>query len=154
MWRLAALSLCALFVMSCESNRPPTERERRIMAARTFTRQLALSGYSAWNVRAAAAADDCGVLFITTAVQLEEPMIETMHYGMGAGDVTRGGVQRFCRERSFRGVAYRDVSGRTWTYGATDATEAATMKPCFLALPCVSRTRGKRHSVCLNLKLN
>jgi len=130
MWRIAAFALLALITIGCESNRMPTERERRVAAARTFTRQFALSGLSAWNVRATAAADDCGVLFITTPIQLEEPMVETLHYGTGAYDVNRGGVQRFCLERAFRGVAYRDGSGHTWTYGATDAAEAATMKRC------------------------
>jgi hypothetical protein len=130
MRRFAVLSLLALVVMSCESNRLPTERDNRIAAARIFTRRFALSSLSAWNVRASAAAEDCGVLFITTTMNLDEPMIETMHYGTGVYDVNRGGVQRFCRERSFRGVAYRDGSGHTWTYGATDRAEAAAMKPC------------------------
>jgi hypothetical protein len=89
-----------------------------------------MSSLSAWDVRASAAAEDCGVLLIATSVKLEDSMIETMHYGTNAYDVNRGGVQRFCREHTFRGVAYRDASGRTWTYGATDVTEAATMKPC------------------------
>ena len=130
MSRLAVLSLLALIVLSCESNRLPTERDNRIAAARVFTRRFALSNLSAWNVHASAAAEDCGVLFITTSVNLDEPMIETMHYGTGTYDVNRGGVQRFCLERSFRGVAYRDASGHTWTYGATDRGEAVTMKPC------------------------
>ena len=130
MRRFVALSLLALICASCESPRPPTEREHRIAAARRFTRQFGLSALSAWNVRASAAANDCGVLYVEVSVPLDEPMVETMHYGTGSYDVNRGGVQRFCRERSFRGVVYRDASGRTWAYGATDAAEVATLQPC------------------------
>jgi hypothetical protein len=130
MGRIAAFSLLALLAASCESHRLPTERDSRITAARTLSRRFGVSNLSAWNVRAEAAAEDCGVLLVATSIRLEDSMIETMHYGTGAYDVTRGGIQRFCREHSFRGVAYRDKSGHTWTYGATDVAEAGRMKPC------------------------
>jgi len=130
MRRIAVVSMMILVAVSCESNQLPTERSGRITAARNFSRRFAVSSLAAWNVRAVAAAEDCGVLFITSSVKLESSMIETMHYGTGPYDVNRGGVQRFCRERSFRGVVYRDASGRTWTFGATDAAEAAAMRPC------------------------
>ena len=57
-------------------------------------------------------------------------MVEAMHYGAGAYGVVDGGVQRFCRDRSFRGVAYKDSSGRIWTYGNVTAQDAATLPRC------------------------
>jgi hypothetical protein len=39
-------------------------------------------------------------------------------------------VQRFCRDRSFRGVAYKDSSGRVWAYGNVTAHDAATLPRC------------------------
>jgi hypothetical protein len=65
-----------------------------------------------------------------TAMIMDESMIEAMHYGAGAYDVYSGGVQQFCRERTFRAVVYRDPSLRTWTYGAVNETEAETLQPC------------------------
>lgn len=130
MEKFVALSLLVLLAVSCESHQLPTARDSRVTAARTLSRQFGVSNLSAWNLRAEAAAEDCGVLLVAASVRLEDSMIETMHYGTGAYDINRGGVQRFCREHSFRGVAYRDKSGRTWTYGATDRAEAGSMKPC------------------------
>jgi hypothetical protein len=57
-------------------------------------------------------------------------MVEAMHYGAGAYDIYDGGVQQFLRERAFRGVAYKDGSGRVWTYGAVTQNEAEALVPC------------------------
>jgi hypothetical protein len=91
-------------------------------AARLFTQRYAQSRFRAWHVRATAAGRDCDVLLVETSIVLEDSMIEAMHYD--------GGVQRFCREGSFRGVAYKDSSGRLWTYGGVTAAEAETLQPC------------------------
>ncbi len=91
-------------------------------AARLFTQRYAQSRFKAWNVRAAAVGGDCDVLLVETSIVLEDSMIEAMHY--------EGGVQRFYRDRRFRGVAYKDSSGRIWTYGGITTAEAETLKPC------------------------
>jgi len=109
---------------------PSTEREHHISAATDFTRRYKSSRLAQWNVRATAAGADCSVLLVTTSVSLEEPMIEALHYGTGPYETNDGGVQRFCRERAFRGVAYRDGAGHTWTFGATDNAEATDIKAC------------------------
>ena len=57
-------------------------------------------------------------------------MVEALHYGAGAYGVYDGGVQRFSRDRAFRGVAYKDSSGRIWTYGNVSVAEVAAMKRC------------------------
>lgn len=102
----------------------------RITAASTFTERFQKSRFSGWHVQANAAGNDCGVLLVETTMIMDESMIEAMHYGAGAYDVYRGGVQQFSRERAFRGVVYRDSSRRTWTYGATTPVEAETLRPC------------------------
>lgn len=133
-----AIILGLLYVSAaatCESDRlksPPlsTAAVDRIDAANTFSRRYTQSRFSRWNIRANAAGVDCDVLFINTSVPLEESMIEAMQYGAGAYDIVDGGVQRFCRDRTFRGVAYRDSSERVWTYGAVSVAEAERMIPC------------------------
>ena len=115
--------LCVL--LSCE-----TQNDGRITAATSFTQRFSKSRFATWHVRARAAGKDCGVLLVETSMIMDESMIEAMHYGAGAYDVYRGGVQQFSRDRSFRGVVYRDPSLRTWTYGATNSIEAESLRPC------------------------
>lgn len=131
MKRLSLLFVFLLF--ACESHQPvspaaPTDRDVRIAAARTLTDRYAVSRLGAWGIRASAAGADCGVLFITTSLILEESMIEALHYGAGAYDVYAGGVQQFSRDRSFRGVAYKDASEKKWEYGEVDS-----LAPCAIA---------------------
>lgn len=115
---------------SCKSNRPePRNYDARISAANLFTAHYEKTRLSTWNVRAHVAGSDCDVLYVETSIILEDAMIEAMHYGAGAYEnVYPGGVQRFSKEHAFRGVAYKDVSGRVWTYGDIAKTEALT--PC------------------------
>jgi hypothetical protein len=141
--RTIAILLGLLFVgaaATCESNRlevPPRSiaADERIQAANAFARRYAQSRFSQWNIRANAAGEDCDVLFINASVTLEESMIEAMQYGAGAYDIYDGGVQRFYRDRTFRGVAYQDGSERVWTYGAVSVAEAERMTPCHKSPP-------------------
>jgi hypothetical protein len=119
---------------NCHS-RPPAPPQRstqdiRITAASLFTKRYARSRLSGWHLRASAAGADCAVLFVDVPIVMEDSMIEAMHYGAGAYEVYAGGVQHFYRERTFRGVAYRDASGRVWTYGAVSRGEAGTLAAC------------------------
>ena len=91
---------------------------------------IAQSKLAAWNVRASAAGRDCSVLLIDTSVVMEESMVEALHYGGGDYSIVDdAGAERFCRQRAFRGVAYRDATGRIWAYDLS-ADEARTLKRC------------------------
>src|SRR3954469_23677184 len=116
---------------ACGSEAPSTPTHRsRVVAARLFTEQFAHCGFAGWKIQAHAAGNDCDVLLVQTPVIMEDAMVEALHYGAGAYGVVDGGVQRFARDRSFRGVAYKDASGRFWTYGNVTAARAETLKPC------------------------
>lgn len=104
--------------------------DARVTAASFFTQRYSHSRLAKWNVRASAAGRDCGVLLVETSIVMEDSMVEAMHYGGGAYGVIEGGVQRFYRERSFRGVAYKDSSSRIWTYGDVTREEAEALKRC------------------------
>ena len=122
------LSFCVLLAVSaCQSNQAA---DVHVAAAQTFTHLYAKSRLSGWKVHARAASTDCSVLLVETSIVMEESMIEAMHYGSGAYDVYDGGVQRFYRDRGFRGVAYRDTTGAVWAYGDVTAREAETLAPC------------------------
>jgi hypothetical protein len=131
---LTGLLLLAVLTVGCETKQssasPRTEDRARIAAANAFTELYARSRLSQWNIHAKAAGPTCDVLFVDTAIVLEDSMIEAMHFGAGAYDISKGGVQQFYQERAFRGVAYKDGSGRIWTYGAVTIPEAEAMKPC------------------------
>jgi hypothetical protein len=127
--RLMILALLA--AAACESKIPsPPTQQARISAADLFTQRYAQSRFAGWKIHAHASGHDCDVLFVETGVIMEDSMVEAMHYGAGAYGVVEGGVQRFSRDRSFRGVAYRDFSGRVWTYGAITTAEPGILKPC------------------------
>ena len=81
-------------------------------------------------MRAKAAGPDCAILLVRTGVVLDDTMVESLHYGGGAYDIWQGGVQQFLRERGFRGVVYRDVVDRVWTYGSVTKAEGETIRPC------------------------
>src|SRR4029079_6547763 len=96
----------------------------RIRAAEDFTRSYSHSRMSAWQVQGSAAGGRCSVLLVHVAVVMEDSMVDAMHYGTGPYDVLPGGVDRFYRDRAFRGVVYRDATGRAWPYGAVSQAEA------------------------------
>lgn len=83
-----------------------------------------------WQMRANAAGSDCGVLYVQTPIILEDSLIEALHYGAGPYEIYSGGVRKFCRDGAFRAVAYRDGSGRIWTYGNVTQREAEALTPC------------------------
>lgn len=129
-------SLLLLLFVACESNQPTSPhpvtavRDQHISAADAFTQQYAASRLAAWNIKAGAAGSDCDVLFVRTSIILEDSMIEALHYGAGAYNVYPGGVQKFYRDREFRGVTYTDPSERVWTYGKVDEDEGKELTPC------------------------
>jgi hypothetical protein len=129
------LLLATMTAIACESHRPepprlPIADLDHADSASRFNALYAKSRFSHWNLRASAAGSKCDVLFVQTAVLLDEPMIEALHYGAITYDMYEGGVQQFSRDRAFRGVTYQDPSGRIWTYGAVDIREAEKLAPC------------------------
>jgi hypothetical protein len=129
------LLLAALASAACESHlrdtrRAPVADKVHAAAADVFTSRYKSSRLSRWGVRASAAGADCAVLFVQTSILLEDSMIEGIHYGAGTYDVFDGGVQQFYRDRKFRGVAYKDPSGRVWTYGDVTVPQAELLEPC------------------------
>jgi hypothetical protein len=121
--------LLMLLAPACESHRPKSNNER-IAAASAFTERYASSSLAYWDVRAHAAGPDCGVLLVESKIVLEDAMVEALHYGGGAYDVYKGGVQQFWHDRAFRGVAYRDGTGHVWTYGDVTTAEGQALTPC------------------------
>jgi hypothetical protein len=132
--RIGMNSVIVLIALSCQPGsiiRPQSpQKEMRVTAANNLTGVYARSRMSAWKVRAQARGTDCAILFVETPIILEESMVDALHYGAGKYDIYNGGVQQFCRDRSFRGVAYKDGSGRVWAYGALSQHEAETAAPC------------------------
>jgi hypothetical protein len=135
-----SLSLLFLLLASigCDSNRPPADHTfqtvapdtaHHLAAAHDFTDRVAHSRLAAWKIHAGAAGNDCAVLTVDVSIILDESMVEAMHYGAGAYAVYGGGVERFVRDRDFRGVAYKDASGRQWAYGLSE-DEAHALQPC------------------------
>lgn len=125
--RSVALAAC---LMACAPRQQPSPRQDRIDAASAFTGRCAVSRLAKWNIRGRAAGADCNVLLIDTSMVLEDSLVEAIHYGTGAYRVVDGGVRHFTRERAFRGVAYRDRTGRVWTYGDLAQREAEELQPC------------------------
>lgn len=100
-------------------------------AADLFTTRFAGSALSSWGIRGHATGADCGVLLVTFDVNMEDSMINSLHYGNRIyGSILPGGVARFYPERGFRGVVYRDADGHRWTYGAVSSSEASSLSPC------------------------
>lgn len=128
-FRSAGLAVC-LMATVCAPRQQPSPREDRIVAASQLTGRCAVSRLAKWNIRGAAAGADCSVLLVDTSMVLEDSLVEAIHYGTGAYAVVDGGVRRFTRERTFRGVAYRDRTGHVWTYGDLTRPEAEELRPC------------------------
>lgn len=125
---IRCLMILALLAAMCESR--PRSSSNHVAAANVFTDRYAHSRFAGWKIRATARGRDCDVLLVETDMLMEDSMVEAMHYGAGAYGVVEGGVRRFSRDRSFRGVAYKDSSGRIWAYGDVTAHDAATMPRC------------------------
>ena len=124
--RTLGLAFC---LIACAPHEP-SPREQRMSAASLLTDRCAASRLSKWNIRGIAAGADCNVLFVDTSMVLDDSIVEAIHYGSGPYAVVDGGVRRFGRERAFRGVAYRDRTGRVWTYGDLSRAEAEELRPC------------------------
>lgn len=125
----SAGAMAIVAVLAC-TPKPSTRDDIHVKHADAFTQRYAKSRLARWNVQATAAGRDCAVLMVETSMILEDSMIEAIHYGAGAYDIHDGGVQQFLRERAFRGVAYKDRSGRLWTYGAVTPAEAEGLASC------------------------
>jgi hypothetical protein len=100
----------------------PLQRNVRVQAATLFTDRYSQPPFTEWHIHASAAGRDHSMLLVQVGVILDESMVEAMHYGTGAYD-KYGGVQRFSIEQTFRGVLYRDVSGKCWRYGKVTADD-------------------------------
>ena len=132
MVRRISIGVLTLFCLTigCKGDRSAAPgRHAQIAAADALTKRYASSRLASWQLRASAAGRDCAVLFVQTPIVLEDSMVEAMHYGGGAYGVYAGGVRQFVRDRAFRGVAYKDASGRIWTYGVAPH-EAEELVPC------------------------
>jgi hypothetical protein len=127
---IAALALTILHCGDEPRSRTRDAATEHVSAARTMTRDCAASRLATWNVRASAAGSDCGILLIETPMILEDSIIEALHYGTDSYRLYAGGVSQFSRERTFRGVAYKDGSGQLWFYGSLSRTEAESLRPC------------------------
>jgi hypothetical protein len=125
------IMLLVAIAASCQSKpRPAKDNDLRVAAASRFTEISTQSRLAAWNVRASAAGQGCDVLLVETSIILEDSMVEALQYGAGAYAVVPGGIDRFYGQHFFRGVAYKDSTGRVWTYGNVTAAEAETLKRC------------------------
>lgn len=130
MRRMFILLFATLAVVTCGRSTPPVSDNPYVVEAARFTEVFGRSRRAHWNVRARAVGRDCDVLLIETKVILEDSLIDALHYGSGENTILPGGVYRFCRDRAFRGAAYKDRSGRIWAYGEITASEAARMEAC------------------------
>ena len=131
MTRRHLLIAALLAAAACGSHPPsPRKRDAHVVAADLFTQRYAHSRFAGWKVHARAIGSNCDVLLVETSVIMEDSMVEALHYGAGLYGVVDGGVRRFSSDRCFRGVAYKDFSGRTWTYGAVTEAETGASKRC------------------------
>lgn len=129
MRRFLALALYLLLAMGCRPSQSPANDDR-IRAAGALTDLYTDSPLSRWNVRSHAAGSDCGILLVETSITMETAMVQALHYGSGVYDVYRGGIEQFLRDRAFRGVAYKDESGRVWTYGDVSPSQVSSLDVC------------------------
>ena len=113
---------------ACQSN-PAPANDARVAAASLLTERYSESRLANWDMQARAAGSDCSILVVKASTVLDDSIVEAIHYGAGPYGVNEGGVKRFSTERAFRAVAYKDVTGRFWTYGVSE-TEAASLVAC------------------------
>lgn len=131
--RMIVAVIAVIAIGQCTGRQPTPQRsaaKARMEAARRFTKDCAVSRLSEWKVSGRAAGSDCGILLIDSPVTLEDAIVEAMHYGTGAYNLYRGGINKFSHERSFRGVVYHDHSGQVWLYGEVSNDEMKTLRPC------------------------
>lgn len=99
-------------------------------AAEVLSERYEESPLARWEMRVNAAGRDCDVLLVETDHVLDIGIIEAMHYGGDSLRIYRGGIHDFYRERTFRGVVYRDVTLKAWPYGEVHQSEAESIRPC------------------------
>lgn len=124
--RLAFLAFCILPI-ACNTN---PEHDHRKSAAKLLTERYEQSRFSKWNLDARAAGTDCDVLYVRTTKELDKPLIQSMHTGAGAYEVVTGGIARFARDHTFRGVIYQDATERRWPFGDLTPAESEVIDPC------------------------
>ena len=125
-----AFALTLTLALGCERNPPAATHNGYVAAAIRLTDIYASSRVSKWMFHAHAAGADCDVLIIETPMILGDSIVDAIHYGAGDYGVIEGGVYRFSRDRAFRGTAYKDRSGRYWTFGHLTPAEAAALDRC------------------------
>jgi hypothetical protein len=124
--RLTISVLLLLCLTHCQS-RPMSIHAA---AAEVLKERYDESPLSRWKMRVHAAGRDCDVLLVETDHVLDVGIIEAMHYGGDSLRIYRGGIHDFYRQRTFRGVVYRDFTLRAWPYGEVHQGEAESMRPC------------------------
>jgi len=124
------LILGALCMLLTAARCDTASANTHVVAATELTRMYATSRLVNWHIRATAAGTNCDVLVVQAAIIVDESQIEALHYGAGTYDSYKGGVLQFTRDHAFRGVAYKDVSGRVWAYPPLSAHEAEALVPC------------------------
>lgn len=87
-----------------------------------------VSAREPWNIRTRPAGKDCDVLFVETGLVLDAAMVEAMHYG--TGPFRSRGKGMYSRAQGFRGVVYKDTTGKIWTYGSVTEAEARSLPRC------------------------
>jgi len=105
-------AICLLSTMHCVRH----SLDHHAADANVLTERYAASRFREWHIRATATGRDCAALVIDAHILLDESMIEAMHYGAGSYDTLKGGLKQFMLDHDFRGIVYKDVSGRVWTY--------------------------------------
>jgi len=95
----------------------PSGRTLRIATAKDLTRLYAASELRDWKLKASAAGPDCGVLIVETPVAMERTMIDAMHHAVGSYRISDTSIDELAHERGFRGVLYKEGSGRLWPHG-------------------------------------
>ena len=118
---------CLVLLAGCSAKEPA---DHHVNDAKALTQRYAASRFAPWHIRATANGRDCAALVIQTSMLLEDSMVEAMHYGAGSYDTYKGGLKQFTRDHDFRGVAYKDVSGRVWTYDDVSQKEADGAAAC------------------------
>jgi hypothetical protein len=118
-----------VMLLSCNSKQA-SRPNIHVTAATLLTERYAAAPFADWHIRAVAAGSDCSVLIVQTQIILEDAIIEAMHYGAGTYNTFPGGVKQFTTDHAFRGVIYKDVSGRSWPYGTLTEREQEGATPC------------------------
>ena len=121
---------CVMLLLSIAVGCHQQPSDLRVAAASSLTARCAhVRRLAPWNIHAEAAGRDCRVLLIQTSIEMEDSMVESLHYGAAAYVVSEGGVRQYSRQSAFRGVVYRDTKGGIWTYDV-DSDEAKGLTPC------------------------